>query len=283
MVLALGVSAFLGGVTLAGAFVSGSLFTNAPFLILALFAVACSPLSVSLGARVRLSTMHVFVLAAALLSGTPQAVLIAGLGALSSLVVARPRPRLPQAVALLSGAPLEALMAGWTFSLCGGVPGDLAAPSSLAAMLFASLAYYFTHTLLAAALLGIEEGTPIVVVWFDRYAWTLPSFLSAGAAATLIGIVREWAGLHAFVLLVPFALLLFQHYKLRRERDRERALRLSGVGGGGGDGAGSGFGPGLPSLRGGPEGPLIEALYPFECPPEGVRRRRLPSPSASPR
>jgi hypothetical protein len=289
--VALGVAAFLGGLTLAGAFVSGSVFTNAPFLILALFAVACAPLSVSLGAHVRLSTMHVFVLAAALLAGTPQAVLIAALGALSSLVVARPRPSLPLAVALLSAAPLEALLAGSAFALCGGLPGELAAPASLAAMLFASLAYYFAHTLAAAAFVGIEEGTPIVVIWFDRYAWTLPSFLSAGAAATLIGMVREWAGLHAFVLLVPFALLLFQHYKLRRERDRERALRLSGSGGGKGEkagsgrGAGSGLDPGLPVLHGGSEGSLAEGLNPLECPPEGVRRRRLrerPRPQPAP-
>lgn len=281
--IAVGVLAFCGGMALAGAFVTGTFFTNAPFLILALFGIVCAPLSVSMGPRVRLSALQVFVLATVLLAGTPEAIAVAALGAVSLLVVARPRPRFHQAVAMATGYPLEALLAGWAFALTGGQPGDFTTPSSLVALLFATLCYYFAHTLVAATLVGLEERTTVLVVWFDRYAWTLPSFLSAGATAALAGLVREWAGLHALVLLVPFVLLLFQHFRLRAERERERGIFRSemerlraeaggGSGGGGGDGLGSDPRPVPPS------GSMEEGAGRFlsnECPPEGVRRRRL--------
>lgn len=274
--------ALLGSLALAGAFVAGTFFTNAPFLILALFTVVCSPLSVSLGARVRLSTLQVFVLAAVLLAGTPEAVMVAAVGGLSLVAVTRPRPSLHQAVAMLTGYPLEALLAGWAFQIAGGQPGEFTTGASLVALLFATVCYYFAHTLIAATLVGFEERTTVLVVWFDRYAWTLPSFLSAGAAAGLSGILVEWAGLHAFVLLVPFVLLLFQHYRMRAQREREReAMRCEierlreeggrGAGGAGGNGSRPEPHPDLPyPALGGHPGHVLSG----ECPPEGVRRRR---------
>jgi hypothetical protein len=289
-----GVLALLGSMALAASFVVGTFFTNAPFLILTLFTIACSPLSVSLGSRVRLSTLQVFVLAAVLLAGTPEAVILAALGALSTLVVARPHASFHQAIAMVTGYPLEALLAGWAFTFTGGEPGDFTTGASLVALLFASLTYYLAHTLMAAALVGLEERTPVLVVWFDRYAWTLPSFLSAGATAALAALVREFAGLHAFVLLVPFVLLLFQHYRLRAERDRQRAILEAEIGDSrGGTGQGSrgegGAGARVPAPLGAPLGGAAEAqgrILSEECPPEGVRRRRFlhrgPAPRISP-
>lgn len=223
MNISIGVLAFAGSMAMAGAFVTGTFFTSATFIVLALFAVVCSPLSLSLGKRVRLSSLQVFVLAAVLLAGTSAAVAVAALGSLSVLLVGRPRPQLHQAVAMFTGYPLEALVAGWMFTLTGGVPGEFATGANLVALLFATSSYYLSHTLIAATLAGLEERAALPVVWLERYAWMLPSFLGAGAAAAVVGLVHRWVGLHALVLLVPFVVLLFQHYRLRAERDRLRA------------------------------------------------------------
>jgi hypothetical protein len=280
--IALGILALLGGVAVASSFVLSSFFTNAPFLILALFAVMCSPISVPFGARVRLSMLHVFVLAAVLLAGTSEGVLVATIGALSAVLVTQPRVRFHQAVAMVTGYPLEAVVAGWAFLLSGGEPGEFTKVSSLVSLLFASLVYYLAHTLISATLVGFEERTTVLVVWFDRYAWTLPSFLSAGAVAGLVGMLEEWAGLHAFVILVPFVLLLFQHYRLRAERDREREFfrremdrqREGGLPPEGASGPPGARRAGVNDLDPVGSGGEAEARYVSnDCPPEGVRRR----------
>lgn len=247
--------ALLGGVTLAGAFVTGTFFTNTPFLVLALFAVVCAPLTVVLWRQVRLSALHVFVLAAVVLVGTAEAVGVAILGALALLVVSRPRSAFHRAVALVTGYPLEAALAGGTFWISGGRAGSFDSSTDLVALLFATLVYYFAHTLIGATLAGFEERVAMAVVWFDRYAWMLPSFLSAGTAAALVGLMQRWAGMQAFVLLVPFAVLLFQHYRMRAERDRERERFRAEI-----DRQRSGAGGG--------------SFHPREHPPEAVRNRR---------
>ncbi len=214
--------ALLGCLSLASSFAVGTFFTSPTFIVLALFAVVLGRSGVWFGSRVLLSAQPVFVLSAALLVGTPQAVMVAVLGALSTIVLARPRMPFHQAVVLATVSPFEALITGWSFSLMGGNPADFRTQSQLVALLIASLVYYGLHTGLAAIFAGLEEGSSTLPLWRERYAWLLPSFLSAGAVAALVAILGKWAGLHALVLLFPFALFLLQGFRVRADRDRQR-------------------------------------------------------------
>ena len=214
--------ALLGCLSLASSFAVGTFFTSPTFIVLALFALLLGRSGVWFGSRVRLSAQPVIILSAALLIGTSQAVMVAALGALSMIVLARPRMPFHRAVVLATVSPFEALITGWSFSLMGGDPADFRTQTQLVALLVASLVYYGLHTGLAAVFVGLEEGSSTLSLWRERYAWLLPSFLSAGAAAALVAILGEWAGLHALVLLFPFALFLLQGFKVRADRDRQR-------------------------------------------------------------
>ncbi|MEE9219238.1 MAG: hypothetical protein V3U98_09240 [Acidobacteriota bacterium] len=221
--LLLGLGALLGSATLASSFVLGTFFTNPLFLILVLFALMFAPANVRFGRRVQLSALQVVVLAAVVLAGIPEAVVVAGMGALCLVALSRPRPEFHQAVAIVTGYPLEALLAGWAFTLAGGrPPAEFLTGSGLVALVLASLVYFLAHTWIAATLVGFGEGLTVAGVWLERYAWSLPAFLSAGALAGIIGLLYEWAGLHALVLLIPFVLLLLQSYRVRAERNRFR-------------------------------------------------------------
>lgn len=214
--------ALLGCLSLASSFAVGTFFTSHTFIVLALFALLLGRSGVWFGVHVRLSAQPVFVLSAALLIGTPQAVMVAALGAFSMIVLTRPRMPFHRAVVLATVSPLEALITGWSFSLMGGDPADFRTQTQLVALLVASLVYYGLHTGLAALFMGLEEGSSTLTLWRERYAWLLPSFLSMGAAAALVSVLAEWAGLHALVLLLPFVLFLLQGFKVRADRDRQR-------------------------------------------------------------
>ena len=203
----------LSGVAVLEALMHGVLNVSADYLLLLVFACVAAPHSLNLGHNARISTLQPFLLAAIVLFGVRESMLLAAVSMTYFWVVGRPRLPLHKGMFNLCNFVLAAWLGGHVFHLAGGRAGDVTSPESLLALLWCTLTFFVVNTVLVSVAVGLEQRIDPFRVWYEKYSWTINSQLAGGSVVILIGMLRQHYGLVVFFLIVPFCLMTYHFYK----------------------------------------------------------------------
>jgi len=212
----------LGGLTAVESLMHGMISLSADFLLLVVFACVAAPHSLNLGHNARISTMQPFMLAAIVLFGVKEAVILAAVSATYFWIVGRPRVPAYKAAFNLADFVLSAWVGGQVFFLAGGRLGDVSSPASLLGLLLAILAFFIVNTSLVSIAVGMEQRIHPFRVWYEKYSWTLNTQLAGGSLVILVGILRQDLGVQVFFLVLPFCAMTYHFYKAYFQRASQR-------------------------------------------------------------
>ena len=196
---------------------------SADFLLLVVFACIAAPHTLNLGHNARLSTLQPFMLAAIVLFGVKEAMLLAAISMAYFWIVGRPRVPAYKALFNLCDFVLAAFLGGQVFFRAGGRLGDVASPDSLLALLLAILAFFIVNTGLVSIAVGLEQKISPFRVWYEKYSWTLNTQIAGGSLVILLGILRQSFGTQVLFLILPFAIMAYHFHKAYFQRAAQRA------------------------------------------------------------
>ena len=203
----------LGGIAAVESLMHGMVNLSADFLLLVVFACVAAPHTLNLGHNARISTLQPCMLAAIVLFGVKEAVLLAAVSMTYFWIVGRPRVPAYKAVFNLCDFVLSAWIGGQVFFHVGGRLGDVSSPESLLGLLLATLAFFVVNTGLVSIAVGLEQKIRPFRVWYEKYSWTLNTQLAGGSLVILVGILRQSFGAQVFFLVLPFCIMTYHFYK----------------------------------------------------------------------
>lgn len=203
----------LGGIAAAEALMHGLPTLSADFLLLVVFACIAAPHTLNLGHNARVSTLQPFMLAAIVLFGVREAMLLAAVSMVYFWIVGRPRVPAYKALFNVCNFVLAAWLGGQVFYRTGGRLGDVSSPQSLLGLLLATLAFYVVNTGLVSIAVGLEQKIHPFRVWYEKYSWTLNTQLAGGSIVILLGMLRQNFGAQVFFLILPFCIMTYHFYK----------------------------------------------------------------------
>ncbi len=100
-------------------------------------------------------------------------------------------------------------------------------PLELAVMLaILACTYFFTTTILVAAVIALTEAKSIRSVWRASYLWALPYYVLGAATAGLFEVAQRRLGWQTSMLVIPATYLIYRSYRLylgRLEDERKHA------------------------------------------------------------
>jgi hypothetical protein len=196
---------------------------SADFLLLVVFACIAAPHTLNLGHNARLSTLQPFMLAAIVLFGVKEAMLLAAISMAYFWIVGRPRVPAYKALFNLCNFVLAAFLGGQVFLRAGGRLGDVASPDSLVALLLAILAFFIVNTGLVSIAVGLEQHISPFRVWYEKYSWTLNTQIAGGSLVILLGILRQSFGTQVLFLVLPFAIMSYHFHKAYFQKAAQKA------------------------------------------------------------
>jgi hypothetical protein len=215
----------LGGFAAVETLMHGAFNLSPDFLLLMVIACIAAPHTLNLGHNARISTLQPFMLAAIVLFGTREAMLLAAVSMLYFWAVGRPRLQGYKALFNLCNFALSAWLGGHVFYAAGGTLGDVSSSRALVALLLTVVTFFVVNTALVSIAVGLEQRVSPYRVWYEKYSWTINSQLAGGSLVILIGMLRERFGLQVVFLLVPFSVMTYHFYKAYFPRAAQRAHR----------------------------------------------------------
>ena len=207
----------------------GTLDFHTEFLALAIIGAIMAPHTVHLGMRVEMSISHPFILASLILLGDASAVLVA-IVCMSSLCLVR-TPRMPMYRSLfnISAMVITTTCASWTFHALGGGATSEGGSAPLLALMGATLTFYLVNTYSVSGVVALVSRLNIFKVWQDSFLWSAPSFFAGGSLALGMAYFLQRFGVYAFVLSLPFCVLIYYSYKLYLDRLEEKRQHLQDI------------------------------------------------------
>jgi hypothetical protein len=215
----------LGGIAAFESLMHGVWAPSSELLLLVVLACVTAPHSLDLGHNARISILHPYVMAAIVLLGTSEAVIVAGVSMVYFWIVSRPRLATVKAIFNLCNYLIAAWLAGHVFYGSGGRLGDVGSSASLAALLYAILTFFIVSTALFSVSVALERRLNPFRVWYEKYSWTLNGHLVGGSLVILVGMLRERLGAQVLFLTLPFCILLYHFYRAFYVRASHRAHR----------------------------------------------------------
>lgn len=215
----------LGGIAAFESTMHGVWTISTEFLLITVLACIAAPHTLDLGHQSRVATLHPFLIAAIVLFGIREAMLVAAVSMIYYWIVSRPRMAPARGMLNLSNHVLSVWIAGHVYYAAGGRTGDVASPASLGALLYALLAFFFVNTGLNSATVGLDQRINPFRVWYEKYSWTLNGHLVGGSAVILVGMLWERFGGQGLFLILPVCLLLYHFYRAFYMRASHRAHR----------------------------------------------------------
>jgi len=209
----LGTVMALGGLAALQSLLGGGLHLSADFLLLLVFGCIAAPHTLNLGHNARISTLQPFLLAAIVLFGVREAILLAAISMAYFWMVGRPRLALHKGLFNLCNFVLSAWIGGQVFFAAGGRLGDVSSPQSLVGLLCTVLTFFVVNTGLVSIAVGLEQRIDPFRVWYEKYSWTINTQLAGGSLVILIGMLRERLGAQVVFLLLPFCIMSYHFYK----------------------------------------------------------------------
>ncbi|MCI0407481.1 MAG: ATP-binding protein [Acidobacteria bacterium] len=226
--------AFLLGVNLLGPSLAISTFArdpvalSLPLLVIAVMAMVAAPHTVTIGARMEMSTFHPFILTALLLLGPAEAHFTAVAAVISMAVFPRRRWEGYRFFFNLNGMLIATWVTCRLYSLCGG-GGPLSLDRDLPALLAATLGFFLVNTLLVSGAVGFSTGTSVGRVWQEKYLWSAPSYFGGAALAMLLALMVIRFGIYSLLLCLPLSALLYYSYRLYVEKMEEKQRHMDDI------------------------------------------------------
>jgi len=227
--------AFLLGVNLLGlslacfTFVREPLTFSLPLLVIAAMAMVAAPHTVTIGARMEMSTFHPFILTALLLLGPAPAHFTAVAAVVSMAMYPRRRWEGYRFFFNLNGMLIATGVTCWLYSLCGGGWGDLSLDRDLPSLLVATLGFFLVNTLLVSSAVGFSTGASVPRVWKEKYLWSAPSYFGGAALAMLLALTVNRFGIYSLLLCLPLSALLYYSYRLYVEKMEEKQRHMDDI------------------------------------------------------
>ena len=215
--------ATLGGIAAIESSLHGTLNLGADFLLMVVFACIAAPHTLNLGHNARISTVQPFMLAAIVLFGVREAMLLAAISLTYFWIVGRPRLPFYKAVFNVCNFVLAGWLGGHAFTAAGGRMGDVTSPGSLVGLLMSVLAFFVVNTGLVSIAVGLEQGIPPFRVWYEKYSWTINAQLAGGSLVILLGMLRQTFGAQVLFLTIPFCIMTYHFYKAYFPRASQKA------------------------------------------------------------
>ena len=215
----------LGGIAAFESMMHGVGTLSTEFLLITVLACIAAPHTLDLGHHARIATLHPFLIAAIVLFGIREAMLVAAISMIYYWIVSRPRMAPTKALISFCNHVLAVWIAGHVYYLAGGRTGDVTSPASLGALLYALLTFFFINTGLNSVTVGLDQRVNPFRVWYEKYSWTLNSYLVGGSAVILVGMLWDRLGVQGLFLILPVCLLLYHFYKAFYVRASHRAHR----------------------------------------------------------
>jgi signal transduction histidine kinase/CheY-like chemotaxis protein len=212
-----------------------TVFPNAPldlgsqFLTLALIGAIMAPHSVHLGLRVEMSISHPFILATMILIGEAEAVLLAAICISSLCLFRKPRMALFRALFNVSSFVVTTFLACETYLAFGGDRVDAGLETILVALMLATLVFYLGNTYSIAGVVALANRLNVFRAWHENFLWSAPSFLAGGSLALGMAYFLDRFGLYAFVLSLPFCVLIYYSYKLYLDKLEEKRQHIEDI------------------------------------------------------
>ncbi|MBI3656569.1 MAG: diguanylate cyclase [Acidobacteria bacterium] len=162
-----------------------------------------------------ISIASAIILAATVLLGRTEAILLSGLcGLTQCLVKPEVRPRVYQTVFSIGSLMASANVAAWTYHITiRGLGGD-EVPSQIIAIIMATFLYFFVNTLLVSGAIGLTSDTGILKVWHQNFLWSSVSYFAGSIIAYMIVVYIKQFGLFTFVVALPPLILVYYSYRL---------------------------------------------------------------------
>ncbi len=204
----------------------GTLDLHTEFLTLAIIGAIMAPHTVNLGMRVEMSISHPFILATMILLGDASAVLVAIVCMTSLCVFRTPRMQLYRALFNVSAMVITTIGTSWIFMILGGRPTLEGGSTPLVALMGATLTFYLVNTYSVSGIVALAAGLNLFKVWRDSFLWSAPSFFAGGSLALGMAFFLQRFGVYAFVLSLPFCVLIYYSYKLYLDRLEEKRQHL---------------------------------------------------------
>lgn len=215
----------LGGIAAFEGMMHGVLTLSTEFLLITVLACITAPHTLDLGHQARLTTLHPFLIAAIVLFGIREAMIVAAISMIYYWIVSRPRMAPDRALLNLCNYVLAVWIAGHVYYLTGGRTGDVTSPASLGALLYSLLTFFLINTGLNSAMVALDQRVNPFRVWYEKFSWTLNSYLVGGSVVILVGMLWERLGVQGLFLILPVCLLLYHFYKAFYMRASHRAHR----------------------------------------------------------
>ena len=215
----------LGGLAAVESLWHGVMQLSADFVLLLVFACVAAPHTLDLGHNARISTLQPFILAAIVLYGVKEAMILSAVSLAYFWLVSRPRLSIVKGMFNLSNFILASWIAGHAYYGVGGRRGDVGSPESLLAMLLAVTVFFAVNTGLVSVAAGLEKAISPSRVWYEKYSWTFTSHLAGGSLVILIGMLRSSLGAQVFFLTAPFCILVYHYLKVYFRESSQHAHR----------------------------------------------------------
>jgi PAS domain S-box-containing protein len=182
----------------------------------------------SLGSGSTLSVSYAADLAALMLLGPEQAVVVALAGVLTQCTfhVRQPYPLYRTAFSVAAEA-ITILSTGRAYTLLGGSAELLSTPALPKAIAGTIVTYFLVNSALMAGAIGLSTHRSLWRVWRDDLLWSGPSFVVAGAAGALAAVTTERGDQWSAMLMAAPIYLTYRTYRiyLGRIEDEQRHLR----------------------------------------------------------
>ncbi len=204
----------------------GAVDLNLEFITLALLGAIMSPHVVQLGIRLEMSIAHPFILASMLVLGEPEALLMAVICIGSLCFIRTPRMEYYRAFFNMSAFVVTTFLASRTYQVLGGIPGEPMHGSMLIAMMMATLVFYLSNTYGVSIAVALSSRTNVFREWHDNFLWSAPAFFAGGSLAVGMSYFLDRFGIIAFVLALPFCVLIYYSYKLYLDKLEEKRQHL---------------------------------------------------------
>ncbi|MEE9292082.1 MAG: ATP-binding protein [Acidobacteriota bacterium] len=208
---------------------TGSIDTSIEFITLALLGAVMSPHVVRLGIRLEMSIAHPFILASMLVLGEPETLLMSVICIGSLCFLRVPRMEYYRAFFNISSFVVTTFLTTRTYHLLGGITGDSLSAQMLLAMAAATLVFYLVNTYSVSAAEALSYHKNIFRVWHDSFLWSAPAFFAGGSLAVAMSYFLERFDILAFVLALPFCVLIYYSYKLYLDKQEEKRQHLNDI------------------------------------------------------
>jgi PAS domain S-box-containing protein len=183
------------------------------------------PLSLSNGST--LSVSHAADLLSLLLFGPRQAMLIAAAGAWTQCTFNVKRPYPPYCTIFsMAGEAITMQATALAYSWLGGAPGPQPFGSLPRQIVGIVATYFIVNTSIIAAAIALSTCKSLWQVWHDDFLWSAPSFMVAGAAGVVAGVVIERGDYWLGILMLAPVYLTYRTYQvfLGRIEDQRRHI-----------------------------------------------------------